>query len=159
MEKIRVIISNQQKAVKIPTGIRMLIRRCCHAVLQLEGFKDSAEISVTFVDNEQIRELNAQYRNKDAATDVRSFPMGENGVYDINHDTGAKILGDIVLSVEMAMAQAKRYGHSLEREIGYLTAHSMLHLLGYDHVDEGAMKRQMRAREEKILAEIELPRK
>ena len=106
MEKIRVIITNNQKAVKVPTGVRMLIRRCCHAVLRMEKFEDSAEISVTFVDNEQIRELNAQYRNKDAATDVLSFPMGENGVYDINHDTGAKILGDIVLSVEMAMAQA-----------------------------------------------------
>ena len=108
MEKIRVIITNNQKAVKVPTGVRMLIRRCCHAVLRMEKFEDSAEISVTFVDNEQIRELNAQYRNKDAATDVLSFPMGENGVYDINHDTRAKILGDIVLSVEMAMAQAKR---------------------------------------------------
>ena len=69
MEKIRVIISNQQKAVKIPTGIRMLIRRCCHAVLQLEGFKDSAEISVSFVDNDQIQEMNRQYRNIDAPTD------------------------------------------------------------------------------------------
>ena len=75
MEKIRVIISNQQKAVKIPTGIRMLIRRCCHAVLQLEGFKDSAEISVSFVDNDQIQEMNRQYRNIDAPTDVLSFPM------------------------------------------------------------------------------------
>ena len=68
MEKIRVIITNNQKAVKVPTGVRMLIRRCCHAVLRMEKFEDSAEISVTFVDNEQIRELNAQYRNKDAAT-------------------------------------------------------------------------------------------
>ena len=64
MEKIRVIITNNQKAVKVPTGVRMLIRRCCHAVLRMEKFEDSAEISVTFVDNEQIRELNAQYRNK-----------------------------------------------------------------------------------------------
>ena len=79
--EIRVIITNNQKAVKVPTGVRMLIRRCCHAVLRMEKFEDSAEISVTFVDNEQIRELNAQYRNKDAATDVLSFPMGENGVY------------------------------------------------------------------------------
>ena len=158
MEKIRVIIKNDQKAVKVPTGVRMLIRRCCHAVLRMEKFEDSAEISVTFVDNEQIRELNAQYRNKDSATDVLSFPMGENGVYDINHDTGAKILGDIVLSMEMAMEQAKRYGHSLEREIGYLTAHSMLHLLGYDHLDEGPMKAQMREREEAILAALGITR-
>ena len=157
MEKIRVIITNNQKAVKVPTGVRMLIRRCCHAVLRMEKFEDSAEISVTFVDNEQIRELNAQYRNKDAATDVLSFPMGENGVYDINHDTGAKILGDIVLSVEMAMAQAKRYGHSLEREIGYLTAHSMLHLLGYDHM-AGEEEKEMIARQKTVMAKMGLHR-
>lgn len=155
--KIRVIITNNQKAVKVPTGVRMLIRRCCHAVLRMEKFEDSAEISVTFVDNEQIRELNAQYRNKDAATDVLSFPMGENGVYDINHDTGAKILGDIVLSVEMAMAQAKRYGHSLEREIGYLTAHSMLHLLGYDHENGGMERVRMREKEEYVMSQLGLP--
>ena len=154
MEKIRVIITNNQKKVKIPTGIRMLIRRCCHAVLRMEGFDDPAEISVTFVDNEQIRELNAQYRDKDRATDVLSFPMGENGVYDVNHDTGAKILGDIVLSMETALEQADRYGHGLDREVGYLTAHSMLHLLGYDHLDEGPQKAQMRGREETIAASI-----
>ena len=148
MEKIRVIITNNQKAVKVPTGVRMLIRRCCHAVLRMEKFEDSAEISVTFVDNEQIRELNAQYRNKDAATDVLSFPMGENGVYDINHDTGAKILGDIV---------AKRYGHSLEREIGYLTAHSMLHLLGYDHENGGMERVRMREKEEYVMSQLGLP--
>lgn len=158
MEKIRVIIKNDQKAVKVPTGVRMLIRRCCHAVLRMEKFEDSAEISVTFVDNEQIRELNAQYRNKDSATDVLSFPMGENGVYDINHDTGAKILGDIVLSMEMAMEQAKRYGHSLEREIGYLTAHSMLHLLGYDHESGGLAAALMREKEEEVLASLGLTR-
>ena len=144
MEKIRVIITNNQKAVKVPTGVRMLIRRCCHAVLRMEKFEDSAEISVTFVDNEQIRELN-------------SFPMAENGVYDINHDTGAKILGDIVLSVEMAMAQAKRYGHSLEREIGYLTAHSMLHLLGYDHENGGMERVRMREKEEYVMSQLGLP--
>ena len=146
MEKIRVIISNQQKAVKIPTGIRMLIRRCCHAVLQLEGFKDSAEISVSFVDNDQIQEMNRQYRNIDAPTDVLSFPMGENGNYDVNHETGAKILGDIVISVPKAMEQAKTYGHSFEREMGFLTAHSMLHLLGYDHEAGGLARVRMRER-------------
>ena len=83
MDAVKVIISNDQKAVKVPTGIRMLIRRCCHAVLQLEGFKGSAEVSVRFVDNEQIRELNKQYRNIDKETDVLSFPLGENGEYDI----------------------------------------------------------------------------
>ncbi len=157
MEKIRVIISNQQKQVKIPTGLRMLIRRCCHAVLQMEEFPYSAEISVSFVDNEQIREMNRQYRDKDSATDVLSFPLGENGRYDENHETGAKILGDIVLSMPKAVEQAKTYGHSLEREVGYLTAHSMLHLLGYDHEKGGLDRVRMREKEEQVMQQLGLP--
>jgi probable rRNA maturation factor len=157
MEKIRVIIDNKQKAVKIPTGLRMLVRRCCTAVLRMENFEGPAEISVIFVDNEQIHKLNLQYRNKDMATDVLSFPMGENGVYDINHSTGAKVLGDIVISMEKAVEQADRYGHSLEREVGYLTAHSMLHLLGYDHEKGGIEKVRMREKEEQVMTELGLP--
>lgn len=157
MEKIRVIISNQQKQVKIPTGLRMLIRRCCHAVLQLEGFPDPAEISVSFVDNDQIREMNRQYRNKDSATDVLSFPLGENGEYDTNHETGAKILGDIVISMPKAVEQANTYGHTLEREVGYLTAHSVLHLLGYDHEQGGLERVRMREKEERVMQELGLP--
>ena len=155
-KKIRVIITNNQKAVKIPTGLRMLIRRCCHAVLELEGFKEPAEISVTFTDNEGIRELNKQYRNIDAPTDVLSFPMGENGEYDTNLETGAKILGDVVISVEKAVEQADAFGHSLQREIGYLTAHSVLHLLGYDHV-ENMEKVRMREKEEYVMEALGLP--
>lgn len=157
MEKIRVIISNRQKQIRVPTGVRMLIRRCCHAVLQMEDFPDSAEISVSFVDNEQIREMNRQYRDKDSVTDVLSFPMGENGHYDVNHETGAKILGDIVISVPRAMEQAKAYSHSLEREIGYLTAHSMLHLLGYDHEEGGLARVRMREKEELVMSQLGLP--
>ena len=157
MEKIRVIIDNKQKEVKIPTGLRMLIRRCCNAVLRLEKFPYPAEISVTFVNNEQIRELNHQYRDKDVSTDVLSFPMGENGQYDENHDTGAKILGDIVLSMEKAVEQADRYGHSLEREVGYLCAHSMLHLLGYDHEQGGLDRVRMREKEEQVMTQLGLP--
>jgi len=157
MEKIRVIISNRQKQVRVPTGVRMLIRRCCHAVLQIEEFADQAEISVSFVDNDQIREMNRQYRGKDSVTDVLSFPMGDNGVYDINRETGAKILGDIVISVPRAMEQARTYGHTLEREIGYLTAHSMLHLLGYDHEDGGLARVRMREKEERVMRELGLP--
>ena len=157
MEKIRVIISNRQKQTRVVFWVWMLIRRCCHAVLQMEGFSDPAEISVSFVDNDQIREMNRQYRNKDAATDVLSFPMGENGVYDENRETGAKILGDIVISVPRAMEQAKTYGHTLEREIGYLTAHSMLHLLGYDHEEGGLARVRMREKEERVMRELGLP--
>ena len=156
MDKIRVIITNKQKAVKIPTGLRMLVRRCCNAVLRLEEFKGSAEISVTFVDNEQIREYNKQYRDKDSITDVLSFGMGEYGKYDIDPETGAQILGDVVISMEKAMEQAKRFDHSLQREVGYLTAHSVLHLLGYDHEDN--MERiRMREKEELVMDQLGLP--
>lgn len=151
VDKTRVIIVNRQKEVKIPTGIRILIRRCCNAVLKLEKFKGSAEISVTIVDNAYIQGLNKQYRNKDVPTDVLSFPMGKDGVYEVDPETNAQILGDIVISMEKVMEQSKLYGHSLRREIAYLTAHGMLHLLGYDHEQGGIEKMHMREREDRIL--------
>ncbi len=157
-EKIKVIISNEQKAVKIPTGVRLLVRRCCNAVLTFEDFKEPAEISVTFVDDERIHELNREYRNVDRSTDVLSFPLGENGVYDKNPENGACLLGDIVISVETAVRQAETYGHSLQREIGFLTVHSMLHLLGYDHVNGGIEEVRMREKEEHVLTELGLKR-
>ena len=153
----KVLITNEQKTVKVPSGLRILIRRACNAVLEYENFEGPAEISVTFVDNEQIHELNREYRGKDMPTDVLSFPMGENGVYDENHNTGAKILGDIVISVPKALEQAKRYGHSFEREMGYLTAHSMLHLLGYDHENGGIERVRMREKEENVMSMLGLP--
>lgn len=157
MDKIKVIITNKQKDIKIPTGLRMLIRRCCNAVLKMEQFEGSVEVSVTLVNNKQIKELNGIYRNKDRVTDVLSFPLGENGKYDIDPATGAKILGDIVISMEMAVEQAERFGHSLQREVGYLTAHSMLHLLGYDHEDNGLQRIRMREKEEQVMTQLGLP--
>ena len=157
-DKIKVIITNDQKEIKIPTGVRMLIRRCCNAVLINEHFEGSAEISVRFVDDEIIHELNREYRHVDRSTDVLSFPLGENGVYDINHDTGAKILGDIVISMQHAVMQAELYGHSLQREIAFLTVHSMLHLLGYDHEAEGLERVRMREKEEAVLTQLGLKR-
>ena len=156
--KIKVITTNDQNVMKIPTGVKMLIRRCCNAVLTHENFEGNAEISVTIVDDERIHELNKQYRNIDRSTDVLSFPLGENGVYDINHDTGAKMLGDIVISIEHAFEQAEKYGHSLEREIGFLTVHSLLHLLGYDHENGGLEVVRMREKEEAALTQIGLKR-
>ncbi len=156
--KIKVITTNAQNVMKIPTGVKMLIRRCCNAVLTHENFEGNAEISVTIVDDERIHELNKQYRNIDRSTDVLSFPLGENGVYDINHDTGAKMLGDIVISIEHAFEQAEKYGHSLEREIGFLTVHSLLHLLGYDHENGGLEAVRMREKEEAALTQIGLKR-
>ena len=156
MDKIRVIITNKQKEIKIPAGLRMLVRRCCNAVLRMEEFKGSAEISVTFVNNAQIKDYNKQYRDKDMVTDVLSFGMGENGVYDIDPDTGAQILGDVVISMEKAQEQALRFDHSLQREVGYLTAHSVLHLLGYDHEDN-LERVHMREKEEYIMDQLGLP--
>ena len=154
----KVLITNSQNTVKIPSGLRILIRRSCNAVLEYEKFDGPAEISVTFVDNARIAELNAQYRNKPTATDVLSFPMGENGVYDIDEDNGCKILGDIVISMERAMEQAELYGHSLQREVAFLTVHSMLHLLGYDHEAGGLAAVHMREKEEAVLVQLGLPR-
>ncbi len=155
--KVKVLI-NKDDGVRVPPGIRLLVRKCCHAVLEEEGFDGLAEVSATFTDDERIRQLNKTYRYIDKSTDVLSFPLGENGVYDINHDTGAKMLGDIVISVPHATAQAEEYGHSLEREIGFLTVHSMLHLLGYDHVNGGIEEVRMREKEETVLTKLGLKR-
>ena len=157
-DKIKVIITNDQNTVKIPTGIRMLIRRCCNAVLVNENFKGSAEISVTIVDDESIHALNLQHRGIDRSTDVLSFPLGVDGVYDLNNDTGAQMLGDIVISIEHAIKQADLYGHSLYREIAFLTVHSMLHLLGYDHEPGGMELVKMREKEEAVLTQLGLVR-
>lgn len=157
-DKVKVIITNEQKEVKIPTGMRMLVRRCCTAVLTLENFEGSAEVDVRFVNDEEIHRLNREFRNVDKSTDVLSFPLGENGVYDTNPETGAKMLGDIVISMEHAEDQAKRYCHSLQREVGFLTVHSMLHLLGYDHVNEGIETVRMREKEETVLTQLGLKR-
>lgn len=158
MEKIKVNIENKQKAVRIPTGMRLLMRRCCHAVLELEGFEGNAEVDISIVDNDQIRVINNEQRKIDAATDVLSFPLGENGVYDKNPATDAYMLGDIVISVQRAAEQAEQFGHSLQREVGYLTTHSMLHLLGYDHVNGGLEAVHMREKEEKVMTSLGLPR-
>ena len=148
---VKVSITDNQKKIKLPTGTRLLIRKACTATLKLEGFDDPAEVSVTLVNDETIREMNNKFRNIDAATDVLSFPLGENGVYDENPETGAKMLGDIVISVEHALSQADLYGHGIEREVAFLTVHSMLHLLGYDHEQGGLQKTIMREKEEKVL--------
>ncbi len=158
MDKIKVIIVNKQKTVKIPTGLRLLMRRCCHAVLEMENFEGSAEVEISLVDNQQIQEINREQRHIDLVTDVLSFPLGENGQYDKNPATGAYMLGEVVLSVERAIQQAEQYGHTLQREVGYLTVHSVLHLLGYDHVDGGLEAVRMREKEEAVMASVGLPR-
>lgn len=149
--KAKVIITDKQKKIKVPVGLRMLLRRACSATIELEHFPDNAEISITFTNDEEIKKLNSRFRNVETSTDVLSFPLGENGVYDINPESGARMLGDVVLSLEHADAQARLYGHSFEREVAYLTVHSVLHLLGYDHVNGGLEQMKMREKEEAVM--------
>ena len=158
MSKVKVMIRNNQKKIKLPVGLRLLVRKCCQAVLVTEKFEHDAEVSVSFVDNAEIRRLNRIYRDKDKSTDVLSFPLGENGVYDVNNETGAFLLGDVVISIETAIKQAQIYNHSLEREVGFLTVHSMLHLLGYDHETSSLDAAQMREKEEQVLEYLGITR-
>lgn len=158
MSKIKVMIRNNQKHIKLPVGLRLLVRKCCQAVLVTEKFEHDAEVSVSFVDNKEIRQLNKLYRNKDKSTDVLSFPLGENGIYDMNNETGAYLLGDVVISIETAIKQAQMYNHTLEREVGFLTVHSMLHLLGYDHETTPVDAAIMREKEEQVLEYLGITR-
>ena len=156
MIKVKVNISDRQNKLKLPTGIRLLVRKSCVATLNEENFSENAEVNVTFVDDNDIMKMNNEFRNIANSTDVLSFPLGVDGIYDINPETGNKMLGDIVISVEHAFAQADLYGHTLEREISFLTVHSMLHLLGYDHIQGGLEAAIMREKEEKILDNLGL---
>lgn len=153
---VKVNIVSHYKKAKLPVGTRLLIRKACNATLKLEGFENAAEVDVTLVDDEEIKALNTVHRKIEKSTDVLSFPLGEEGVYDKNPATDAFMLGDIVISVDHATAQASLYGHSIEREIAFLTVHSMLHLLGYDHENGGLQKSIMREKEEAILEALGL---
>ncbi len=153
---VKVNIVTRQKKVKLPTGTRLLVRKACTATLQFEEFQAPAEVDVTIVDDATIREMNKEHRDIDSSTDVLSFPLGENGVYDTNPQTGALMLGDIVISAETALSQADLYGHGIEREIAFLTVHSMLHLLGYDHINGGLEQSVMREKEEAVLGALGL---
>ena len=161
--KNKFLFSNTQK--KLPTGLclKALIKKCCNAVTEKFGIEYPCEISITFVDNEEIREINRENRDIDRATDVLSFPMNEmkNGEFLYEPDTderGRLILGDIVLSLEKAEAQAQEYGHSYKREVAFLCVHSMLHLIGFDHMVEEEEK-QMFSLQEEILDSLGITRK
>ena len=142
--------------------IAPIIRRCIRTTLEAEGIRIPCEINVLVTNDNGIHAINKASRNIDKATDVLSFPMFElkagNPPEDwsdyLDPETQLCPLGDMCISLERAVAQAKEFGHSTKREVGYLTIHSMLHLLGYDHLDEGPQKAQMRAREEAIAAQI-----
>lgn len=137
-----------------------LIKKAAERALDAEGIETPCLISVMLTDEEGIRAVNREFRGVDAATDVLSFPLneltaGEFDPEDCERDpeTGAVMLGDMMISLPRCEKQGKEFGHGFEREIQYLTVHSVLHLLGYDHVDEGPMKKQMRAREKEIMCD------
>ena len=137
-----------------------LIKKAAAMALDAEGIAVPCIVSVMLTDEEGIRRVNRDFRGVDSATDVLSFPLNElvPGRFDpdcCEHDpeTGAVMLGDMMISLPRCEAQGEEFGHGFEREVMYLTVHSVLHLLGYDHVDEGPMKRQMRAREKAVMGE------
>ena len=142
--------------------IRSIIRQCIDATLTAERISVPCEINILITDDAGIQVINRESRNLDKPTDVLSFPMFQlepgnpptDWVDYQDPDTGLVPLGDMCISLERAIAQAQEFGHSTRREVGYLTIHSMLHLLGYDHLDEGPMKKQMRGREENIAASV-----
>jgi len=161
MDKLKVTITNNQKDTKIPTGIRLLIRKCCHAVIYMEGLHGSFEVSVSFVSDEQMRTLNRDFRGKDHTTDVLSFPSGgdrNQGEFEISRESGAYMLGDIAISIPKVYSQAEQFGHSIQREFAYLTVHAALHLIGYDHEKSGIEAVRMREKEEQVLMRLGLQR-
>ncbi|MCD8391274.1 MAG: rRNA maturation RNase YbeY [Firmicutes bacterium] len=159
---VKLITEDEQDKIDVTDETLELVKTVCEAVLREEECDFDAEISVTFTDNEKIRVLNREYRGIDRATDVLSFPMLEfdgdeaDACYDCDGDY--VMLGDIVLSLERAKEQAEEYGHSLRRETAFLTAHSMLHLLGYDHVDDEAGEKIMIEKQNKVLNSLNITR-
>lgn len=148
-------INNDQDQIEV-AGLKTLIKQVLQVGLELEQIGDEVEVSITFVDDAMIQELNNEYRGIDQVTDVLSFAQDDG--FEFEPIPGLpRILGDIVISLPQAVVQATDYGHSLQREVGYLTAHGLLHLLGYDH-QEQAEKQIMRAKEEEIMAQVNLGR-
>ncbi|HBJ25442.1 MAG TPA: rRNA maturation RNase YbeY [Ruminococcaceae bacterium] len=156
--KIITFLSNEQEKMTPPEDIEHLIEICTAAALEEEGIDDTAEVSVTLVDNEGIRELNREHRDIDRETDVLSFPLGDDDGYEVDPDNDAIMLGDIVISLEKAAQQAEEYGHSYRREVAFLITHSLFHLLGYDHVNSEEEEKIMFGKQEKVLDKLGITR-
>ncbi|MBQ6701578.1 MAG: rRNA maturation RNase YbeY [Clostridia bacterium] len=149
--KVTYYITNEQEKIEFLPEYEELIKKAVEGTLAYEGIDRNCEISVTFTDNESIRELNREYRDIDRETDVLSFPMEDMDELDGDGDV---VLGDVVISLEKAKEQAEEYGHSLEREISFLCVHSCLHLLGYDHETGEEDEKEMFGKQEEILKKI-----
>ena len=156
MSALRVLTKNEQKILRVTPSLRALVKRSIKAVLEYQGVENDCEVSVTFTDNKNIHALNLEYRNIDRPTDVLSFPMYETE--ELENAIGELALGDIVISLEKANDQAEEYGHSFEREVSFLTVHSMLHLLGYDHELSDEDEKDMFALQDEIMKIIGIER-
>lgn len=161
---VEIVITNEQEVIDVTPETEDVIRKVANAVAELEECDFDCEVSVTLVDNNEIHALNREHRNIDRPTDVLSFPMlefDEDGIAeecDFDMDGELILLGDIVISMERANEQAQEYGHSLIREVGFLTAHSMLHLLGYDHVDDEDGEKIMCEKQDIVLNKLGITR-
>ena len=145
--KTTVFIRNEQNKIPVNLPLKLLLRRAVNAALDYEGYTENTEVSITLTDDAGIHRLNRLHRHIDRPTDVLSFPMEEK-----------HLLGDIVISLERARAQAGEYGHSFARETAFLCVHSVLHLLGYDHERSPEEEKDMFARQEAVLAQMGLRR-
>ena len=156
--KPMIYFENAQEAIPVTYKLKRLTRAAVVATLEHEQYHNPCEVSITYTDNASIHALNLQYREVDAPTDVLSFPLmdfsGESG--EPVADEPVVSLGDIVISLERAREQAEEYGHSFEREVAFLTVHSMLHLLGYDHETSESDEMDMRARQRAIMETLGL---
>ena len=158
--KMNMIIyfENEQEALPVSYKLKMLVRRAVEATLDYENYQNPCEVSVTFTDDASIHELNKKFRGVDRPTDVLSFPLfdyeGQSDEPPVDELLG--MLGDVVLSLETAARQAEEFGHSFEREVAFLTVHSMLHLLGYDHETGEADEADMRERQRAIMKALGL---
>ena len=154
--KLKIYFENNQEKEKVTYKLKMLIRKAVLATLEYESVEEDCEASITFCDDEKIRELNKKFRNIDRATDVLSFPLFDEDSAEYSVPEIECMLGDIVISLERAKAQAEEFGHSYERETAFLAVHSVLHLLGYDHETGEEDEIDMRRRQSDIMEKIGL---
>ncbi len=148
---LRIYFQNEQGIFEVTYGLQMIVREAIEATLKYEKMKTSCEISVTFTNNEKIHVLNKQFRDVDKPTDVLSFPLIDFNSAEPKIKNEKIMLGDIVLSLEKAHSQSLEYGHSFDREVAFLVAHSVLHLLGYDHVLSEQDDIEMRHKQTEIM--------
>lgn len=154
--RVRIYFENDQDKEPIRYSLKMLLRRAVETTLAYEEIEDDCEVSLTFCDNEKIREINKKFRGIDRETDVLSFPLFDEDGMNAHVEELDCMLGDIVLSLEKAREQAEEYGHSFEREAAFLCVHSVLHLLGYDHETSEEDEADMRRRQSKIMDKLGL---